>query len=80
MEDENGNITFAATGSTFNNQELLLETQKRKYSLPHHRKHNDLKGGFAPEFRAKISSMRELIEANINRETIKTDTDKENEL
>lgn len=75
MEDENGKITFAATGPTLEKQQLLSNTLNEIYSFPHHREPNDLKGGFAPEFRAKIHDMGNLID----RETIKTDTDKGNE-
>ena len=64
MEDENGKITFAATGSTLKKQEYFLETQNRKYSLPHHSEYNDLKGGFNHSFREMIRYMTELIEGS----------------
>ncbi len=73
MEDKDGNITFAATGETLKAQEYFLKTQNKKYSLPHHSEHNDLKGGFAPEFIAKRDYMIKLIEATENKEPIETD-------
>ena len=77
MEDENGKITFAATGSTLKQQEYFLKTQNRKYSLPHHRKHKDPKDGFNDDFthsfRERIRYMRKLIEESEKSGPISTD-------
>lgn len=77
MEDKDGKITFAATGSTLKQQEYFLETQNRKYSLPHHSEHKDPNDGFNDDFthsfREKIRYMRGLIEASEKNGPISTD-------